>query len=84
MPVMQKWNPKTHQYEEYEVPNNWNTPLYTDNMQELVNCARCGKEIHYGESYTSLQIHNNLGLAYSVCRECYEQEWEEERYANKG
>ena len=78
MPVMQKWNPKTHQYEEYEVPNNWNTPIYSDNMQELVNCARCGRELTYGKCYTSKQIHNFIGFGYPVCAECYEQEREEE------
>ena len=75
---MQKWNPKTREYEEYKIPSHWNTPLYTDNMNEVVNCARCGKELTYGQCYTSKQIHNHVGLGYGVCEECYRKEWKEE------
>lgn len=75
---MERYNPKTKKYEPYEVPENWNTPLYTDNMDELINCARCGKLISFGLCYTSKQIHNHLGFGYGVCPRCFDQEWREE------
>lgn len=75
---MEKWNPKTHRYYPYSVPDEWNTPLYTSDMEEIVNCAHCGKKIAYGLTHTSKQIHNSFGLGYSVCPECYKKEWDEE------
>ena len=40
-----------------------------------MNCPHCGKELPYGETYTSKEIHNWVGLGYGVCEECYEEEW---------
>ena len=55
---MEPWNPKTHRYYPYSVPDEWNTPLYTSDREEIVNCAHCGKKIAYGLTHTSKQIHN--------------------------
>lgn len=52
-------------------------------MDEVVNCARCGKKIKYGDCYTSKQIHNDFGFGYAVCPECYEKEWKEYREAKE-
>ena len=43
-------------------------------MEEFVNCAECGNRIKYGQCYTSMKIHNNDGLGYPVCYECYLKE----------
>lgn len=72
---LRKWNYETHEYEPIEVPDEWNIPLYPDDMEEIVNCPHCGKELPYGETYTSKEIHNWVGLGYGVCEECYEKEW---------
>ena len=72
---LRKWNYKTHEYDPIEVPDEWNIPLYTDDMEEIVNCPHCGKELPYGETYTSKEIHNWVGFGYGVCEECYEEEW---------
>lgn len=72
---IRKWNYKTHEYDSIEVPDEWNVSLYTENMDEIVNCPHCGKELRYGETYTSKEIHNWIGLGYGVCEECYEEEW---------
>lgn len=70
-----KWNYETHEYEPIEVPDEWNVSLYTENMDEIVNCPHCGKELRFGETYTSKEIHNWVGFGYGVCEECYEEEW---------
>ena len=44
--------------------------------EKIVNCPQCGKELPYGETYTSKEIHNWVGLGYGVCEECYEKECE--------
>lgn len=41
------------------------------------NCAECGCEVVFDESYCSLLIHNELGLGYAVCARCYEEELRE-------
>lgn len=72
---MKKWNNETRSYEPYKVPDEWNCPLYIDNMDEVINCVQCGKELNYGNGYTSKEIHNPFGLGYSVCENCYIEEW---------
>lgn len=75
---IQKWNPKKHVYESYEPNPEWKLILLSDDMDELVNCAQCGKKIKFGDSYTSKQIHNPIGLGYPVCESCYEVELKKE------
>lgn len=79
---MEKWNWQTHRYEPYIVPKNWNTPLYTLDFNEKVNCVQCGKEIEFGDAMTSLEVHSEHGFGYMVCEECNEKEWERRRGAN--
>ena len=45
-------------------------------LKEAVNCPHCGKEIPFGGTYTSLEIHTNMGFGFGVCGDCYEKEWE--------
>lgn len=73
--ILQKWNYKKHDYEDYKVPNNWNVKTYSSNMKEKINCAQCGKKVEFGNCYTSLEVHTNIGFGYGVCRRCYEKEW---------
>lgn len=72
---MQKWNSEKHKYEPYEVPKEWYCPLFS-NLDERINCASCGKEVIVGNCYTSTLIHNEIGLGYCVCEECYNNEKE--------
>ena len=69
-----KWNYQTHQYDEYELPEK--AMMYTDNMDEKCQCASCGKNMVFGDGYTSMEIHTDLGLGLIVCEECYEQEFQ--------
>ena len=80
---MKKWNFEKQIYEPYRIPNNWNTPIYTSDMGEAINCAQCGKLITYGEAYTSRQIHNGLGLGYPVCEDCHNDEWKKDYESRK-
>ena len=78
-----KWNWKKDDYETYRIPLDWNCKLYSDNMNEKINCVQCGKIIKYGDSYSSLEIHNEVGLAYPICEKCYEKEWRNRRKYKK-
>ena len=73
---MQKWNNKKREYEDYKVPKEWHCPLCPPYLDEIINCCQCGKELQAGNCYTSLEVHNHIGLGYGVCPECYEKEWE--------
>lgn len=83
MRKLQRWREINHRYEPHLVPDEWNVKTYSDDMDERVNCARCGKKIKFGDSYTSRQIHNGFGFGYAVCPECYEEEWKEYREAKE-
>ena len=74
--ILQKWNGKKHKYEDYKIPNDWNVKTYSKNMEEKINCAQCGKKIAFGDCYTSLEIHTELGFGYGVCEKCYQKEWQ--------
>jgi hypothetical protein len=69
-----KWDFKKHKYSIEDIPKDWNVPLYSNDMDIIVNCPNCGKEIEYGDGYTSKQWQNHIGLGYSVCEECHNKE----------
>ena len=69
--ILRKWNYSKHDYEPYEVPDDWNVKAYSGDMSEIVNCPHCGKRVQVGETYASREIHNDVGFGYSVCRDCY-------------
>lgn len=81
---MIKWNAFVHKYEEYEVPDDWNCKSYSNNMDEVVNCAKCGRKMLYGDSYTSLEIHTDMGFGYAVCSRCYQGEMKRRRLGEIG
>ena len=67
-----RWLPKKNKYKKYRLPVG--SCLYSNDMDKVVSCASCGKEIKYGDSYTSRQIHTEIGIGFAVCSECYEKE----------
>lgn len=73
--ILNKWNNKEHTYEPYEIPDDWNCKTYSNDMEEVINCPHCGRKLKYGDSYTSLEIHTDMGLGYGVCEKCYQNEW---------
>lgn len=68
---LNKWNYETKSYDTIEVPNEWNCLVMSDNMEDILNCPHCGREIKYQDGYTSLEIHTPMGIGYIVCHECY-------------
>ena len=72
---MKKYNYELHKYENYEVPKNWFCKSFCDNLDELVNCAKCGKELKCGDAYTSKIIQNDFGFGYMICEKCANKEW---------
>ena len=80
--VIQKWDYPSHSY--FSIPITSREPLniksYSEDMNEIVNCAQCLKEIKIGDSYTSKEIHTDLGFGFAVCSKCYEEEWERKKY----
>lgn len=78
---IRKWNAKERKYEKYDVPQGWNLVLYTENMDEQINCCQCGRKMRYGEAYTSLECHNSFGMGYGVCDKCYDDEWKRRKEA---
>ena len=74
--TLKRWSYVTHAYENYEVPKEWKLSLYETDMEVLINCCQCGKEIEFGESYTSFEIHTEVGFGFMVCPKCHECELE--------
>lgn len=78
--MAQKWNWKTHEYEPYKLPLN--STMFQFDMDDIVACAGCGKQMKFGDSYTSLEIHNSSGFGYAVCEKCSDEEWKRRRSDN--
>ena len=83
MTHVRRYSYRNHCYEKpEELPKNWHTPLVADSMNEIINCACCGKELKYGNSLTSMIICSMSGsFGFPVCEECYLKEWKELRDA---
>lgn len=75
---LRRWNRRLHQYQPYFVPAEWRVSQYED-MDTMVNCASCGTELRFGETYTSREIHGRMGFGYGVCEKCYGEEWAREK-----
>ncbi len=73
--IVGKWNYKKHDYEPYKIPDDWNCKTYSEDMDEIINCARCGRTVKFGDCYTSLEIHKESGFGYGVCENCYNAEF---------
>lgn len=73
--VLRKWNYKKHDYETYIVPDDWKIRLYSDDLEEVLNCASCGKEVKFGDTYSSKEIHTSVGMGFCICEKCHNKEW---------
>lgn len=77
--TLNKWNYETRTYDKYEIPDDWNCKTYSLDMDEVVNCPHCGKELVFGIGYTSMEIHSKVGFGYIVCEDCYAEEGKRRR-----
>lgn len=79
--IMYKFNQRTRKEEPYEPPvEDGYYPIYCDDMDKKINCAQCGKEITFGEGYTSREIYSGP-WGHTVCIDCMEKERERENDA---
>lgn len=83
MKTYRKWNSKKHIYEDYLVPEDKILKTYSNDMNEKVNCCQCLKEMIFGQGYTSMEVHTELGFGYCVCGECYMEETKRRFKENK-
>ena len=67
-----RWDCEKRTYTPIELPDR--CAMYCVEMDTVISCAQCGKELEYGQSYTSMEIHTDLGMGYGVCEDCYEGE----------
>lgn len=74
MKTLKRWNYEAHTYEDYQIPDDWHCLSYSRDMDEVVNCPHCGREITFGDGYTSMEIHNGIGGGYAVCTSCHIEE----------
>lgn len=72
---MRKWNCFERKYEEYNIPTNWRVGLYSQDQDKLTDCAGCGTPMKISQKYRSLEIHNEQGQEYAVCKRCFKEEW---------
>ena len=72
--LLRKWNYDIHEYEPYSVPDEWDCRYSGFDMEEVINCCQCGKEVTFGECYSSQEVHSLMGFGYMVCEECHEVE----------
>lgn len=72
--ALRRYTPKSPEMEVHTVPDDWNVKVYSDDVDEIINCADCGKELRYGDAYTSLEIQSKKGFGYCVCKDCSDRE----------
>lgn len=72
---MKKYNYETKKYEGYNVPENWKVGQYSLDQDELSDCACCGKTLKISQKYRSLEIVDDMGREYAVCKGCFKEEW---------
>ena len=71
---LRRWDYEHQEYIEARISDDWNVKTYSNDMAEIVNCPSCGKELEFGEGYSSQEFHNFAGFGYCVCSDCYEEE----------
>ena len=76
--TLRKWNYDIHEYEPYNIPDEWDCRYFNMDMTEIINCCQCGKEVKFGKCYSSHEVHTSTGFAYMVCEECHEVEMKRE------
>lgn len=82
--LYRKWDYKSHRYKPYLVPEDKYLTTYEEDMEKIVNCCQCFKELPFGKAYTSLEVQTEpLGFGYAVCAECHEKEIERARKNGK-
>lgn len=71
--VIRKWNESKKDYDVVKIPDDWNVPIMSKDMGEIVNCVNCGCKMKFGDGFTSKRYHNVSGAAYSECKKCFDE-----------
>lgn len=75
MRTIPRWNRLLHRYVDVRIPDDWYISTFEKDMNKIVNCVNCGKEIRFGSGYTSQEYHEeSFGFGYTVCEKCSEEE----------
>ena len=72
--MITRYDRKTKKEFEYEPPKG--ARMYVEDLDSIICCASCGRKVVAGDTFTSFEIMNDLGLGYLVCEKCYEKEFE--------
>lgn len=57
------------------IPEDQRVVINTMDMYLHCNCANCGKDVLYGDTWSSVEWYDESGVwALPVCRECHERE----------
>lgn len=67
------WHNDFQKYSEYVLPEGVVLTPTSFDVEATVRCAKCGKELPFGKTYTSQRIQTELGIGYPECGDCY---WE--------
>lgn len=78
MRTINRWDFTLEKYIPYNIPKEWKITTFETDMNAICNCVRCGKEITFGECYTSREFHTENGFGYATCEGCYYTQFQEE------
>jgi hypothetical protein len=77
------WDPVEHQYHPEIVPEGMIVKTFSEDMDDVINCAHCHRRMAYGDGYCSHIYQAKHGFGYSVCGQCYQDEMQAELSARK-
>lgn len=74
--ILKKWDFKKKKYLPFEALDS---SVLMAGLKDPVACTNCRNPKIFGDCYTSLTIHSEMGFGYPVCESCYEIESTESR-----
>ena len=79
-----RWDYDARCYNPVIFPDNWVCTTFANDMNMEINCANCGIVTKVGNTYTSMEIHEQtFGFGFFICENCYNAERERRmRYMN--
>lgn len=80
---MKKLDFNTNELKDYDVPKDWNCPIFCDFVWKEFNCASCGKLVKYGNMFKSIKLYYDQNIPLNVCRNCCIEEILEKEQVDK-
>lgn len=72
--TVSRWDWEKERYNTEIIPDDRKISLYSDDMDKQIQCVTCGTWVRFGDTYTSMEIHNFMGFGFMVCEECHGRE----------